>query len=126
MWCPYSTRSCFLSLQGSGEKRRNSSTCFCCPLVCDTHVSNIFVIVHLFPPTYTIAGLMVPLPATITTVSVKKYGYTIASPLPPFTCLPANDCLFFYSMVIVPNILLVVGIPMLIIVAWSLHKVWFI
>ena len=124
MWCPYSTRSFFHSLQGSGKRRTNSSTCFCWPLVCDTHVSNIFVIVHLVPSTSTTAGLMVPLPATITTLTVKKYGYRIGT-VPPFTCVPANAYLYFYSMVIVPNVPLVVGIPMLIIVAWSLHKVWF-
>ena len=124
-WCLYSTRSCFHSLQGSGERRRNSSTSLFWPLVCDAHVSFTFVIVHLFPFTYTIAGLMVPLPATITTLTLKKYGYRIGTP-PPFTCVPANAYLYFYSMIIVPNVPLVVGIPMLIIVAWSLRKVWFI
>ena len=125
MWCLYSTKSCFHSLQGSGERRRNSSTCLCWPLVCNWHVSNIFFLllfIYFLLPVYTIAGLMVPLPVTVATLTMENYGYVIVGS-PPIACAPVNTDLHFYTMVIITNIIVVIGIPLLIIVAWSLHKV---
>ena len=66
---------------------------------------------------------MVPLSATIATLTMKEYGYTI-SRFPPINCLPANSDLFFYPVVLVNNLFLLAGIPILIIIVWSLHKVW--
>ena len=69
-------------------------------------------------------GLLIPLPAVIVTLIKDNYGYVNAG-LPPLFCVPSSGDLSFYSQTFVLNIILVIGIPMLIIVAWTLHKVRF-
>ena len=65
---------------------------------------------------------MVPLPVTVATLTMENYGYGIVG-FPPILCFPINTDLRFYSLIVIVNIILVIGIPLLIIVAWSLHKV---
>ena len=65
---------------------------------------------------------MVPLPVTVATLTMENYGYGIVG-FPPITCFPINTDLNFYATVIIIDIILVIGIPLLIILAWSLHKV---
>ena len=67
-------------------------------------------------------GLLIPLPGVIATLTMENYGHAIAN-IPPLFCGPANTDLVFYSLVFYSNIIVVIGIPMLIIVAWYLHKV---
>ena len=67
-------------------------------------------------------GLLIPLPGVIATLTMEDYGYFIVS-IPPLFCGPLNGDLVFYSMILLINIILVMGIPMLIIVTWLLHKV---
>ena len=69
-------------------------------------------------------GLLIPLPGVIATLTMENYGHAIAN-IPPHFCGPANSDLVFYSLILLNNVILVIGIPMLIIIAWSLHKVWF-
>ena len=67
-------------------------------------------------------GLLMPLPGVIASLTMENYGQAIAN-IPPVFCGPANIQLVFYSLVLFNNIIVVIGIPMLIIVAWYLHKV---
>ena len=67
---------------------------------------------------------MVPLPAMVAALTMEEYGHTLSN-FPPFYCGPANSDLFFYSVVLLNDIYITIGIPMLIIAAWSLHKVEF-
>ena len=62
------------------------------------------------------------MPGVIATLTMENYGHTIAN-IPPVFCGPANSDLVFYSVILLNNIILVIGIPMLIIVTWKLHKV---
>ena len=76
-------------------------------------------------PTRANAGLMIPLPAVVAALTMEQHGHTLGG-FPPFTCAPAKSDLIFYPLVFLTNVFIVTGIPMLIIVVWSLHKVWFI
>ena len=58
----------------------------------------------------------------IAALTMENYGYSLVGN-PPRNCGPFNSDVVFYSMVLITNIISVIGIPMLIIVAWSLHKV---
>ena len=67
-------------------------------------------------------GLLIPLPSVIVSLTVEGQGY-VAIHFPPIFCAPNNSDLIFYSLIIILNIMLILGIPQLIVVAWILHKV---
>ena len=66
---------------------------------------------------------MVPVPAMIAVLTMENYGHNLGS-FPPRYCGPAKTDLIFYPVVFLTDVFLIIGIPMLIIVTWSLHKVW--
>ena len=68
-------------------------------------------------------GLLIPLPSVIVSLAGEGQGYVMIN-FPPFYCGPNNSDLAFYSLVLILNIILILGIPQLIVVAWILHKVW--
>ena len=67
-----------------------------------------------------IAGLLIPLPGVIATTLTD--GYTITR-FPPILCGTRNSDAGYYSVFLIMNILLAVGISMLIIMFWIVHKV---
>ena len=81
------------------------------------YMSQFFIIVLPF-----CIGLLIPLPGVIATLTMENYGHAILNS-PPLFCGPASNDVAFYSVVLLINIFMVVGLPMLIIVIWSLHKV---
>ena len=45
---------------------------------------------------------------------------------PPLFCGPSDEHLIFYSIMFILNICLMVGIPVLIVLFWIVHKVCFV
>ena len=72
--------------------------------------------------TRTIAGLMVPIPAMVATLTMEEHGHSLGT-FPPIFCGPSNSDVVYYPVVFLTDVFIVIGIPLLIIVAWSLHKV---
>ena len=70
-----------------------------------------------------VTGLLFPLPQVIATLTQDDHGYILTN-FPPSFCSPRNSDLLFYSYILVSSLCIMVGIPLLIIVGWTLHKVW--
>ena len=67
-------------------------------------------------------GILIPLPPVIVALTEEKYGFTIVT-FPPIFCSYANQDFIKYFNILIFNTIAVIGIPLLIIVAWKLHKV---
>ena len=71
-----------------------------------------------------LSGLLVPLPGVIVALTGDSQLYAIGN-FPPLFCVPSNEVLVFYSFMFIFNLSLMVGIPILIVLFWILHKVCF-
>ena len=118
MWQPYSMLLCFHSQLEGGKTRRNISCWSCQSLVCVFLITYVSIWIHILD----IAGFLVPLPSVIATISQDKHGYIIAY-FPPHFCIPNDSTVTFYTVVLVDTIMIVFGLPLLFIVAWTLTKV---
>ena len=67
-----------------------------------------------------IAGLLIPVPGVMATAFTD--GYTI-NRFPPLLCSSSNTDAGYYSVFLIMNILLAIGISMLIFMFWKVHKV---
>lgn len=65
-------------------------------------------------------GLLLPMPAVIYTLVESKY---ILAQFPPLLCLPQNSNIFYYSTILLNNILIGTGVCMFIPMGWIIHKV---
>ncbi len=65
------------------------------------------------------AGITAPLPAVIVTLTTD--GYQLIR-FPPSICSPGGD-IFFYSVTIVIDVLLAIGVCFLITIFWIIHTV---
>ena len=63
------------------------------------------------------------MPAVIVTLTTNHQNYAMDS-FPPTSCVATNKSFHFFSVTLILNLAFVVGISMLIIIAWTLHKVW--
>ena len=73
--------------------------------------------------TMVVVGLVLPtLPVivTFTTGDPSSFGMTR---FPPILCTGLQKDSTFYSLVLPINILMIIGIPLLIIIFWTIHKV---
>ena len=66
-------------------------------------------------------GLVIPLPAVIVSLSVEDYNYKTYR-FPPFIC-GSNAAMWFYSVIVVINVLSGIGIYLLFVVFWIIHRV---
>lgn len=64
---------------------------------------------------------VVPLPAVLVVVVSEEHAYRIGF-FPPVLCTP-DDTIWFYSMTLVLDIICIVGVTLLIVVLWKIHKV---
>lgn len=72
-----------------------------------------------------ITGFLAPLPAIICAIAKQDFWYIIAH-YPPILCAPRSKKFFFYSTMLPIDILIAVGLSLLILIVWLLHKVWII
>ena len=72
---------------------------------------------------HTIA-LFVPLPAVIVSLSVEEYHYKVLH-FPPTICISSRTMLF-YSIIVIIDVLVAIGVYLLIIVFWIINKVIYI
>lgn len=89
-------------------------------IVCALIGKQICVSVSMYYNYFFVSALLLPLPAVISTLA--KDGYRI-NRFPPILCSPRNSDLFYYPTMLVMNILLAVGVALLIITFWKVHKV---
>ena len=66
-------------------------------------------------------GLVIPLPAVIVSLSVEDYNYKTYR-FPPFIC-GSDAAMWFYSVIVVINVLSGIGIYLLFVVFWIIHRV---
>ena len=66
-------------------------------------------------------GLVIPLPAVIISLSVKDYEYKIRR-FPSGLCL-TNGPMWFYSIDVIIDVLVGIGVYLLFIVFWIIHRV---
>ena len=66
-------------------------------------------------------GLVIPLPAVIISLSVEDYKYNIHR-FPPSHCI-SNGPIWFYSTVVIVDVLVGIEIYLLFVVFWIIHKV---
>ena len=120
---PFFMLLCFPSQQEGGNQRRSLFTCSCLLLVHEENFKSLAVVTDIHTCLHA-PGILIPLPVVITTLAAENQGYTFNS-FPPFFCTPTNGDMIFYSQAFLDNVTFIIGIPMLIIVAWTLHKVWY-
>ena len=65
-------------------------------------------------------GILIPVPAVV--VAMATDGY-ITNLFPTVLCGPRNSDLWYFSAMFVINLLLIVGVSLLIITFWKVHKV---
>ena len=68
-------------------------------------------------------GLLIPLLSVIVPLTGEGPGYTFFI-FPPIHCRSNDSDLAFYSVVLILDVMLILGVPQLIVVVWTLHKVW--
>ena len=66
-------------------------------------------------------GLLFPLPAVMISLSIEEHNYQVIR-MPPTFCLPSVD-MWFYSAILVIDVLLCLGVCFLVIVFWVIRKV---
>ena len=71
---------------------------------------------------FCLAGLILPLPAILYTVLEPDHEY-ITVLFPPLMCLPNDSRVFYYSTILVLNVLTAFGVSMFIPMFWVVHKV---
>lgn len=65
---------------------------------------------------------LVPLPAVLMASTIPEYKYSLAY-FPPMLCITRNVNLWFFSTMLVMDVLGIVHMSMLILVFWIVHKV---
>ena len=69
-----------------------------------------------------LTGFLVPLPAIIVIFTSKDYDF-VPLAFPPTFCSTWNANISYYSIGLVNNVILMIGVPMLTYLLWVLHKV---
>ena len=70
-----------------------------------------------------VVGLVLPtLPVIVTFTTGDPSGFGMTR-FPPILCTGLQTDSTFYSLVLPINILMIIGIPLLIIIFWTIHKV---
>lgn len=64
--------------------------------------------------------MLTPLPAVIYTLVKSKY---IIAQFPPLLCLPSDSNIWYYSTILVLNVLVGIGVCMFVPMFWVIHKV---
>ena len=67
-------------------------------------------------------GFIAPIPGVVFAIVREDLQYTV-SDFPPILCIPKSRLLWFYSAMLPMDILFGVGISLLILILWLLHKV---
>ena len=79
--------------------------------------------VKYFHITMVVVGLVLPtLPVIVTFTTGDPSGFGMTR-FPPILCTGLQKDSTFYSLVLPINILMIIGIPLLIIIFWTIHKV---
>ena len=71
---------------------------------------------------YSHAAILLPLPAPVLALMDDNYQYTIST-FPVYICMSQDPDFVFYSMVLVIDILLGLGVCLFILMLWIVHKV---
>ena len=79
------------------------------------------LVYYMYNIIFSVVGLLLPLPAVIYSQLKLKYVTVV---FPPLLCLPSNSDLFYYSTVLVVNVLTALGISMFIPMFYVVHKVY--
>ena len=66
-------------------------------------------------------GLVIPVPAVIISLSVQEYNYKL-NRFPPFVC-SSNASMGFYSIIFIIDVLVGIGVYLLFVVFWIIHRV---
>ena len=66
-------------------------------------------------------GLVIPVPAVIVSLSVEEYNYKL-NRFPPFLCT-SNAAMWFYSIIFIIDVLVGIGVYLLFVVFWIIHRV---
>ena len=69
-----------------------------------------------------ILGIFIPIPGVLLALLVPNWGY-IVNAFPAFLCSSQNLHLSYYSANLPQNILTSIGVCLLVIIFWKLHKV---
>ena len=69
-----------------------------------------------------ILGVLIPIPGVLLALLVPEWNYVI-NDFPPFLCSPQILNLWYYTMNLPINILVAIGVSLLILIFWKLHKV---
>ena len=69
------------------------------------------------------AGFLAPLPAIVVILAQKEYEFAVLG-FPPTLCGSKAFNVSYYSIALVLNVILIIGIPMLFYLLWILHKVY--
>ena len=98
-------------------------------LICCKHVFNAITnwiqkcyIFHILCCLIPILGVFIPIPGVLLALLVPEWNYVI-NDFPPFLCSPKNLNLWYYTMNLPINILVAIGVSLLILIFWKLHKV---
>ena len=69
-----------------------------------------------------VLGVFIPLPGVLLALLVPDWGYVVIE-YPQFLCFPKNLHFLYHSTILPYNILLAIGVSLLVIMFWKLHKV---
>ena len=67
-------------------------------------------------------AIVLPLPAPILALVYEKYQYVVIN-FDLYSCFPYNSNFVFYSVVLILDILLALGLCLFILLYWTIHKV---
>ena len=71
---------------------------------------------------FLVIALLFPVPVIVIILTKKEYDFIFFA-LPPTLCYSKNVDVVYYSIIFVINVIIFIGLPMLLYLLWTLHKV---